>query len=103
MPAPDNYYDDSPGSAASGDSSPMAEKPQDGEDDDGKTSILPKSFFHKEVKPGDTCDVRVVAVHDDDVEVECGGEGEEKPDDDGGGEPPEAPAPSEGSMASMME
>lgn len=95
----ENYYDDAPADA--GAASP--EKPEaKASDEGGQTSILPKSFFSGEVKPGDKCDIEVVAVHEGDVEVkgcEKDDEHQEKPDDS---EPPEpAAAPSE--MSSMME
>lgn len=53
---------------------PPSEKEQmDGDkemQDDGSTSLLPKSFFGgKDLEPGKECKVQVVAVHGDDVEV----------------------------------
>lgn len=100
---PDDYYDDSPAPAAGG-ASP-AQPEGDEKDGDSKTSILPKDFFHgKDVKPGDTCHLTVTAVHENDVEVTCDHEDDEQPpDDDEGAEPEPAPAPQEGSMASMMQ
>jgi hypothetical protein len=99
----DNYADAGDDSPPQGVGAPKAE----GEkmDDSEKTSILPKSFFGGEVKPGDTCTVRVTAVHENDVECEYEGSGEQKPDDEEES-PPDEPAPAqpaEGSMASMME
>lgn len=39
-------------------------------EDSGETSILPMSFFQgKEVEPGKKCEVEVVAVYGDEVEV----------------------------------
>ena len=99
---PDDYYDDSPTPAAGG--AAPAEPEGDEKDGDNKTSILPKDFFHGDVKPGDTCHIRVTAVHENDVEIQCDHEDEDKSgDDDGGGEQEQAPPPSEGSMASMMD
>ncbi len=94
----ENYYDDSPSSDSSG-SGPGA----DGMDTmDGKTSILPRSFFCKngqDLKPGDKCDVEVVSIHEDSVEVKpVAG----KDDDDEA--PSEAPpAAATGDMSGYME
>jgi len=69
------------------------------DESDAKTSILPRDFFHGDMKPGDKCDVEIVAVHENEVEVKpCEGH-----EDEGGEAPAPAPAPQEGSMASLME
>lgn len=98
----ENYYDDAPEPAGA----PKAEgedAPKSSDSDSQKTSILPKSFFGGEVKPGDTCTVRVTAVHEDDCEVQYEGSESEKPDDEEAPEQESEPAqPAEGSMASMM-
>jgi hypothetical protein len=98
MPAqPEDYYNDGPDAQAA--NAPAPEAPTD---DGAKTSILPKSFFADDVKVGDQMNVKVTAVHDNDVEVEpATGDG----DEDDSGAPPEtqAPPPDEGSMQSMME
>ena len=93
-------YDDSPAPAAS-DGGDMPEESKT--DKDGQTSILPKSFFGgKDIKPGDKCDVEVVRVHENDVEVApCSGH-EDDEDSEMPGEQPEPAAPPS-SMSSMME
>ncbi len=54
----------------------------------GETSLLPKSFFSgKELTVGSTCEVKIVHVYDDEVEVEyvpmdSEESGETKPDDE---------------------
>jgi hypothetical protein len=104
---PDDYYNDGGDGPDPSVGAPKAEgedvsKSNDGDKDMQKTSILPKSFFGGEVNPGDTCTVRVTAVHEDDVECEYEGSASEKPDDSESDEP-EPAQPAEGSMASMME
>ena len=94
----ENYYDDGPGPAVSADQAPQAEE---GGDEGGKTSILPKSFFHGSVNPGDVVQVRVVACHENDCEVQPA----DQEGDAGEQEQPQAAEPAaapEGSMASMM-
>jgi hypothetical protein len=99
---PDDNYDDA--AAPQGVGAPKAEGEDVSKSSDSKTSILPKSFFGGEVNPGDTCTVRVTAVHEDDVECEYEGTSKEKPDDEGDpSDEPEPAQPAEGSMASMLE
>ena len=100
---PDDNYDDA--AVPEGVGAPKAEGEDVSKSSDSKTSILPKSFFGGEVKPGDTCTVRVEAVHEDDVECSYEGSASEKPDneDDEPSNEPEPAQPAEGSMASMME
>lgn len=110
---PDNYYDDADeDSSPQGVGAPKSEGEDVSKSSDSqgseKTSILPKSFFGGEVKPGDTCTVRVTAVHENDVECEYEGSEGEKPEDEDEDEPateeqPEPAQPAEGSMASMMQ
>lgn len=103
MPAPsENYYDDSPAAPAAGPGD-QPEKPES--ESQGETSILPKSFFgDRELKPGEKCDVEIVAVHESDVEVK-GCDSAEKPEsesqDMGGEMAGKAAMPTE--MQSMME
>ena len=66
---------------------PADDKPQD---DGGETSLLPKSFFGKgcDMEVGSECSVKIVAVHGDEIEVECCGKDEKDkndntPDDSG--------------------
>jgi hypothetical protein len=104
MPGDNNYYDDSPVSeAGAGSHDDPKQGMGDDEKGDAKTSILPKSFFGHDVKPGDTCSIKVSAVHEDDVEVmPCEGGEEKEPGMDPDEPMPEA-ASQPNSMASMME
>lgn len=104
----EDLYNDSP-DKPSGDA---GDKPQSNEAGDGsETSILPKSFFSgKDLKPGDKCDVEIVAIHDNDVEVRgCDSSDTESDNEDsseGGQEEPgdsSGPPSAAGSMSSMME
>lgn len=99
MPANTSNYDDGPGEGAA--PAPQ-EQPQPDDGDAAKTAILPKSLFGKELKPGDKCDIEVVAVHEQDYEIRgCeGGNEDAPPPDDEGGEPAAPDAP--GSMSSML-
>lgn len=98
---PDLYSDAPPDTSA-----PPAEDveetatPEESEDKSGNTAVLPTGFFEGDVKPGDTCTVTVVRVHDNQVEVKYdkAAEAEEYGEDVGS----EAPPP-QGEMASMME
>lgn len=76
---------------------------------DESTSILPISFFPSGVKPGDSITVKVVAVHESDVEVMPDSSDEEASEDGSAvsdSEPPGAAsggaAPDPSSMSSMM-
>jgi hypothetical protein len=94
---PEDYYDDAPAAAPN----EPTEPPGPSEEDQAKTSILPKSFFADDAKPGDKCVVEVTAVHDGDVEVKYFSK-EEEP---GEPEPPEAEAAAPeapDSMAGML-
>lgn len=103
MPADPNttedLYSDTPANpeAAAAEEAPQPEPEAEAqpEAEGGKTAVLPTEFFGGGVKPGDTCTVRVVRVHDNQVEVEYETESS-------GGEMEEAPMP-KGDMASMME
>ena len=97
-----NYYDDADGGHGASAAEPSGDKE---ESTDSQTALIPKSFFSKELKPGDKCDIEVVRVHEDAVEVKgCEStQDEEQP-------PEDAPAPSGdesggdgGGMSSMME
>lgn len=96
MPA--NYYDDAP----EGDSAPPAKPGGDQmQEQEGspQTAVLPKDFFgSKELKVGNTCEVRIDRIMDKEVAVSYvphdeGDEGEEGQE---GGE--EAPPPERGEM-----
>lgn len=99
----ESYYDDGPDEAPPAASKPSSEKPEG--DAGEKTSILPREFFHGDVKPGDRCDIEVVAVHQEDVEVKCADSDEEEEPDEEAPEGDSAPdkSPMPGSMAEMME
>jgi hypothetical protein len=75
---PDDYMA-SPGGETS------TEKPteEDPKMEGGETSLLPKSFFAKgcPMEIGSECSVKIVAIHGDEIEVECcGGDDDEKDD-----------------------
>ena len=90
-----NLYDDGP--AQSPAPAPDTEAEPTGEE--GQTTLLPKSVVGgKQLKPGDVCELEVVADHGDEYEVKYAGEA--------GGEPagkPEKPEAGGGEMASMLE
>ncbi|HUD74610.1 MAG TPA: hypothetical protein VMQ76_06010 [Terracidiphilus sp.] len=81
-----NYYGDDGAQPAKPAAAP--EKDDDSAGAGMETALLPKSLFHgKDLKPGDKCDITVVRVHEDQVEVEgCEGgeEDEEQPQEQGG-------------------
>lgn len=89
-----DYFSDGP--AESG--GPPKEKSE------GQTAILPKSILAgKEFKPGEEVVLKIVAIHDNDVEVEYSHD--EEKEEESPAEPPmegAPPAPG-GDMASMME
>ena len=98
MPGQDsNHYDDSPEPAAApdGGGDDAGKSP---ESDDAKTSILPKSFFGGDVKPGQTCTVRVTQCHENDCEVEYVGDDDESMESHGAAAPK-----GDSEMSSMME
>lgn len=74
----------------------------------GETTLIPKSMgMGKPFKVGDEIVLKIVAVHDDQFEVEYASEKgaeEESPPEEGGGETPSPAAPpgGGGGMASMM-
>lgn len=77
---------------------------------DGQTAILPKSILAgKEFKPGEEVVLKIVAIHDNDVEVEYASE-EGSKEEEAGETPKEEAAemaggggPPSNDMASMME
>ena len=97
MPNDASYYNDAPGGDA------PEKTDSDKPDDSGaKTGLLPKSLFGHELRPGDKCDIEVVAVHEQDYAVKgCVGHDEgEKPEPEGGDESEPAAPPSE--MSAML-
>lgn len=75
-----------------------AAPPDAGEASDSPSAVISKEAFGgHECKPGDTYTVKVLAVHDDDVEVQVVGTGTEEE------APPEAPPMGGEGMAPMME
>jgi len=95
---PDEDYSDAPAQAP-------APAPSDGGDpdeggEDSQTGLLPKAVLGgKELKPGDTCTLEIVADHGDEYEVRYAEDAgnAEKPAE----EPAAAPAP--GGMESMLQ
>lgn len=77
---PDDPYDDG------GDSGAPPTPDQEGSA--SQTCLLPKTCF-PDAQPGDTIKVEVVAVHDDEIEVQP--QGEDKDDQGGGDEDNDAP------------
>lgn len=62
--------DDDASAPSKTDAGAMPDK-QDSEKPEGETALLSKSMFGgKDVEPGGECTFKVVAVHDDEVEVE---------------------------------
>lgn len=57
------------------------DKEESMEDEGRETALLPKSFFRDEMKVGDTETIKVVRAYEDDYEVECYYEGDEKEGD----------------------
>lgn len=97
---PPDYYggEGDEGAAAAAPEAPPAEAKTE-----GKTDILPISFFPDPPKPGDVCKLDVLKVHDDSVEVRYHPEGDgDEDENDEGGELQEASMPP-GRMDSMME
>jgi hypothetical protein len=86
------------------DSSPQPEhEAPSGEGYDGETAVLPKSILAgKEFKPGEEVVLKIVAIHDDSVEVKYASEsGDEH--SEGGEEPEPAAQPDGGGSSSMYE
>lgn len=88
----EDYYGD-----GGGENVPMAES-EESADETGKTGLLPKDFFQSdELEPGVRCEIEVVRVFDDQVEVKWLGPA-------GEAEEVEAPMPSRDvEMAALME
>jgi len=60
----EDNYDDAP------DEGESAEAPASEEAEDSPTALLPKEFFAgKDLKPGTRCEIEVVSVQDDSVQV----------------------------------
>lgn len=99
-PGPD-LYDDSPGTAA-----PTSEQDEGVEDEGGVTATLPKSILAgKDFKPGEEVVLKIVAIHDDEIEVEYA---PSKPAKDEGSAEEEVGGgyggpPSDNEMGGMME
>lgn len=76
---PNDYYDDGPEAPQK----PEAPPPEQEDAGDEKTALLPKSVTGgKDFEPGDEIVLKVVAVHDDELEVSYAtekGESEGKP------------------------
>ena len=89
------YYDDATDSAVAPTETPPDSSPEDATEEEGATALLPKSFFPEEPQPGGSYSVKVVRVHDD--QVECTLEPEAKEE-----QAEAAPAPT-AAPDSMME
>lgn len=103
MPYPNPTASPEPGMFDDGPPEKAAESESPGE---GQTALLPKSILAgKEFKPGDEVVLKIVNLHENDVEVEYASEEPEK--QEGAEAPAETPpaeaAPAGGGMASMME
>lgn len=85
----DDMYDDGP--AAAPEESAASEPAESS--GDSKTSILPRSFFSEELKPGDKREVEIVAVHDSDYECKPADDAEPDSDADDMGEQPDSSDP----------
>ena len=89
----EDYFSDGPKDA------PQMEEKE--EHAGGETGILPKTLMAgKDFKPGEEIVLKVVAVHENDFEVEYS-HGDEK--EESSGEHESAAAPPSGDMASLME
>jgi hypothetical protein len=84
-----NYYSDDDGAPAAKPQTQGDDSPESG----SETALLPKSLFHgKDLKPGDKCDITVVRVLEDQIEVEgCEDSEEEEPQ-----QPEQASMPEDG-------
>src|SRR5512139_3497463 len=99
MPA-DNYYDD--GSETAPDQTSDQKDAAQSEN----TALLPKSFFPgKGLAPGNRCEIEVVRVHPDEVEVAYRKSDDSEAREETESESPElaGPAPPPSEMAGMME
>lgn len=99
-----DYYSDE------GETPNTREEPAKETDAEGKTALLPKSFFAgRDMKPGQHCDIEIVRVHPEEVEVkyvEMSDEKEEKGEGEGEAPPQAPPGPmmgEGGGMAGMYE
>jgi len=81
---------------------PSQSEPTEKKAEDPSTSVLPKSFFKdKELEPGSLCEIEIVEVYDDSVEVRyASDESEVEPETE---MPMEAPPMGGGGMSEMME
>ncbi len=90
-----SLYDDGPTQSPA--PAPDTEAEPTGEE--GQTTLLPKSVVGgKQLKPGDVCELEVVADHGDDYEVKYAEQAPEKPQ-----EPAAEPAAPAGGMDSMLQ
>ena len=99
---PNDYYNDGPEQESpSEQSSPGEEK----DPRDSKTALLPRSILAgKEFEPGDEVVLKIVAMHDDEIEVEYAGDSGDKKDSSSDGKPEMAASSSDGGgMSSFME
>lgn len=97
-------YSDNPGPDEQPAMAQAEDRSPDG--DDGETAVLPKSILAgKDFKPGEEVVLKIVAIHDDSVEVAYATDDEEhkegKEEPEGGAPAPEAE--SSGGSSSMYE
>lgn len=103
---PEDYYSDGP-EAGGGDVQAPPEHQGEGEGqadesehENEPTALLPKSILAgKEFKPGDEVVLRILAIHDDEVEVAYSYEDK----DEGGDKAPAPEAAPQDEMAGMMD
>lgn len=101
MPPEDMYSDGADSQPPTTDSEPK----DDSKGDTGKTGLLPKSVLGDDLKPGHICEVKIVADHGDDYEVEYAKEGEHDEEAEAAGKPAAAPEAGGGAdaMGSMLQ
>ncbi len=96
----DDLYSDAPEAPAQTDDAAAKEEASEGE-----TALLPKSILMgKDFKVGEEVMLKIVAMHDDEIQVQYATE-KGKDEEAGEGESAQAPAavPKDAEMASMME
>lgn len=75
---PENYYDDSSGATSITDDTAKPKTPEQRDrEQDKKTALVPMALCPG-LKPGDTLNLRVASVHEDEYEVEYDEGNEEK-------------------------
>ena len=104
MPERDDYFDEAPGRPGS--EAPAGDKGKGEEDSDRSTALLPKSFFGGSTPEiGDTCEVRVEQILDEEVAVSYVEHKEEEEPEEEGTEVPAGAVPGSagGGMGGMLD